>query len=55
MIVSHETVRRTVVAALMRNPTDGVQAALEQAAKQLSLPVEAVADVIDDRAEGAAA
>lgn len=51
MIVSHESVRRAVIAALMRNPTAGVQAALESAAESLALPVEAVVDVIDAKAE----
>lgn len=52
MIVSHETVRHAVVSALMRNPTSGVQEAMEQAAKHLSLPVEAVAEVIDAKTDG---
>jgi len=47
VIVSHEAVRRAVVRALTRKPLDGVQAAIDQAAHELSLPPEAVAAVID--------
>lgn len=47
MIVSHEAVRRAVVLALTRKPLDGVQAAIDEAARRLCLPSEAVAAVID--------
>lgn len=47
MIVSHQAVRRAVVQALTAKPTEGVDAAIDEAARRLCLPPEAVAAVID--------
>lgn len=51
MIVSRVAVRRAVVLALTKKPLDGVQAAIEQAARELGLSPEAVAAVIDAKDE----
>lgn len=47
MIVSHQSVRRAVIAAMSRHPADDVDAAIARAAEQLALPIEAVTSVID--------